>query len=270
MTTEKIIINSQLAEASSYNIDRDGSDTYIYEVIRVIEGRLLFAEEHYNRLARSLAFIRKEMNFSFDDMLRDAHALIAANGLGNDNIKLIVDNFREDGAYDVILMLFHASYPTEEDYRRGVTTALYNAVRLQPQLKIRDKSLRDATDKILKNSDLFELILVDNDNDITEGSRSNIFFIRDCRIYTSPAEDVLLGVTRMKIIEICRENGYEVIEQYINADSVGDYDSAFLSGTSPKVLPIRSIGDLKMDVNNSTLRHIMTLFNEAIERSLAE
>ena len=103
-----------------------------------------------------------------------------------------------------------------------------------------------------------------------------MFFIRGNEVYTSPAEQVLLGVTRRKIIEIIGSMGLDLHEESIPAGDAGSFDAAFISGTSPEVLPIERIRkgligtadrtgrteDIMYDVNNEVLRGIMKRYSE--------
>ena len=57
--------------------------------------------------------------------------------------------------------------------------------------------------------------------------------------------------------------GIAVHEDPIPDSSVADFDAAFISGTSPKVLPIASLGDVTYDVNDPLLRHLMDWYDEA-------
>ena len=106
------------------------------------------------------------------------------------------------------------------------------------------------------------MLLVDRNGQITEGSRSNVFFIKDGEVFTAPAEKVLLGVTRSKIIEIIRSMGVVLHEEAVDAGDIGSFDAAFISGTSPKVLPISSAGETSFDVNEPILRKIMEKYDE--------
>ena len=105
---------------------------------------------------------------------------------------------------------------------------------------------------------------------VTEGSRSNIFFLRGDEVFTTPSEAVLLGVTRQKILEACAAAGIRVTERYTSREEIGTYEAAFVSGTSPKVLPIASAGPVQMDPQHALLRRIMKLYDEICEESLAE
>ena len=132
-----------------------------------------------------------------------------------------------------------------------------------PNIKAMDQELRDRTDEAIRAGGLYEVLLTDRNGCITEGSRSNVFFIRGNDVYTSPSEKVLLGVTRSKVIEIIQEEGFGLHYESVKKDDLASFDAAFISGTSPKVLPISSIGDEKYDVDEPLLRDIMRWYDEA-------
>ena len=52
------------------------------------------------------------------------------------------------------------------------------------------------------------------------------------------------------------------------ASQIGSFDAAFISGTSPKVLPIADFGGVAMDTKQPTLRRIMALYDDVCENSL--
>ena len=177
----------------------------------------------------------------------------------NHNLKLEVDISGHS-----ILYLNPTHYPSEEQYRTGVPTDLFQGERKNPNIKMMDQPLREATDEAIRAHDLYEVILVDGSGQITEGSRSNIFFLKAGEVYTSPLHQVLPGVTRGCIIDIIRSKGIPIHEEPISADQIGAFDAAFISGTSPKVLPIQSIGEFRYDVKDPLLRDIMRWYEEAL------
>ena len=123
-----------------------------------------------------------------------------------------------------------------------------------------DRELRDATNKAIREGDLYEVLLVNRDGIITEGSRSNVFFIKNGEVYTSPTDAVLPGVTRTIIIRIIEEAGIPLHYCAVKQDELSGFDAAFISGTSPKVLPIAYIGDISYDVDDPVLRYIMAKY----------
>lgn len=241
-------------------------DRYIYEVIRIIDGKPLFLEAHFERLAKTLELQGAPGLLTSEDFAQSMSDFIVSERIVNDNVKFILRLDADSVASE--FEHIHKHYPTAEEYADGVPTDLLVAMRDNPHAKIHNQSLRDMSDKMIKDNGLFEVILVDDTGFITEGSRSNIFFVKGKALYTSPADGVLLGVTRQEIIGVCEANGIDVIEAPIKASSIDDFDAAFVSGTSPKVLPISRVGNVVYDVKQDTLRVVMNLFDEHIQQYL--
>lgn len=229
----------------------------VYEVVRVTDGRPVFLEEHYSRLEKSLAAMGRVPEFSCEELRECIADLVSESGIKDHNIKIEAD---VEGFSRLYLSPTH--YPEPEMYRTGVKTDLFRGERRSPNVKMMDRELREATDEVIRKGGLYEVLLVDRNGQITEGSRSNVFFIKDGEVFTAPAEKVLLGVTRSKIIEIIRAMGVTLHEEAVDAGDIGSFDAAFISGTSPKVLPIASAGETSFDVNEPILRKIMEKYDE--------
>ena len=260
----KFMLDGKLYDTSLFDSLYTNTFPSVYEVIRITDGVPLFLEEHFERLSHSLESIGEKTCLSVDRLKGYIITLLKASKVTNNNVKLVINDFKSQPGGHLYLFLIPSSYPTETMYKEGVRTSLFNAVRENPNAKIINQSLRDSVNEYLKENSLFEAILVNKHGQITEGSRSNIFFIKNGSVYTCPANGVLLGVTRQRIIHLCRQNSIEVHEEDINRDSLSQFDAAFISGTSPKVLPIASIGEIKLDCNNECLRKIMVLYNQAV------
>jgi branched-chain amino acid aminotransferase len=85
-----------------------------------------------------------------------------------------------------------------------------------------------------------EAIFLTQDGFIAEGSAENIFLVRHGKLITpDPASDILEGITREVLIELCREElGLEVIERPVGRSELYLCDEAFLCGTGAQVAPI--------------------------------
>ena len=228
----------------------------VYEVVRLTAGEPVFLPEHYQRLERSLASMGKVPLFTCDELRRCIADLVRESGIRNHNIKIEADVSGYSRLY-----LTPTHYPDPEMYEKGVKTDLFFGERRNPNIKMMDRALREATNAAIKENGLYEVLLVDRNGSVTEGSRSNVFFIKNGEVFTAPPDKVLLGVTRSKIIEIIRDLGITLHEDAPAAADIAEYQAAFISGTSPKVLPIASTGETCFDVNDPVLRRIMEKYN---------
>ena len=231
----------------------------VYEVIRLSGGKPQFLKEHYERLERSLGSMGIPVPFTCDTLAGCIDQLAEESGIKDHNIKIEVDISGHSMMY-----LNPTHYPSAELYERGVSTGLFRGERKNPNIKMMDRELRDATNKAIKAGDLYEVLLVNRDGIITEGSRSNVFFIKNGEVYTSPTDAVLPGVTRTMIIRILEEAGIPLHYSAVRQDELAGFDAAFISGTSPKVLPVANVGDIAYDVDDPLLRSIMARYDSLL------
>ena len=168
--------------------------------------------------------------------------------------------------YEKILKIFFIehSYPSSEMYENGVKTILYFGERENPNAKIVNENFREKVNKEIKDKNVYEAILVDKNGYITEGSKSNIFMIKDNKLLTSPVKAVLPGVTRGEIINLAEKLEIEIKEVEYKYSDIDKLDGMFISGTSPKVLPIKSVNNINLDPNNSIIRKLMLEYDNEI------
>ena len=225
-------------------------DQYAYEVIRLINGHALFLDYHYHRLIKSCA-----SNFEFHlppllEIEKAIQDIVDKQSLSQVNIKIMI------GKQIFAIFPIDSNYPSYNEYSEGVPCNLVYDERENPELKIFQAELRKKVDKLKEEARAFESILVNREGLITEGSKSNLFFIKNDVIFTAPDHLVLGGITRLKIIEIIKENHLQLEMKAIPADKLSEYQAAFICGTSPGVLPINKIVNVYFDVQNSILELI--------------
>lgn len=235
----------------------------IYEVIRIIDGVPLFLEEHYERLLNSTEILGSSLNKSLDDIRGRIMEMVKVNNTQDYNIKIVINDL-ETPIPNEYYFFIKSVYPGSEMYISGIETILYEAERSTPQAKVINQSLRDEVDSMLKRSGAYEALLVNSRQEVTEGSRSNAFFIRDGIVYTAPEKDVLSGITRKRIITLCTANNIQVEEAPILTKNLEHFEALFISGTSPKVLPVSKIDGIDYDVSNVTLRRVMNIYDSEI------
>lgn len=253
--------DGHIEPAENYTIDTNEKERIIYEVIRVIDGVPLFFEDHIKRMEDSFRLMNKTFSYKFEKIKEYLSNLIKVNEIINGNIKLTFD-IKTDTMK--VFNIKH-SYPSEELYRTGIKTIFYHGERTNPNAKVVDSRFRSKVIEEIKKSNAFEAILVDNNGYITEGSKSNVFLIKDNTLFTPPLEAVLPGITRGKIISVANSIGINVDESNVRFEELKDFDAAFISGTSPKILPISYVNDIKLNVENELMRNLIKEFDREIE-----
>lgn len=252
------IEDGHLDSIKNFNDDENDKDKIIYEVLRVINGKPLLLKEHLKRLEKSFELMKKKFSYEYEKIGEYLERVICANDKKDGNIK-ITFNIKED-----VMKVFYVkhNYPTDEMYEDGVKTILYHGERVNPNAKVVNREFRKKVNLDIKTKGVFEAILVDKNGHITEGSKSNIFLIKENKLITSNVESVLPGVTRGVIIEIAKKENIKFEERNIKYTEINEMNAMFISGTSPGILPISKVDDINIDVNNEIMRKLMKLYND--------
>ncbi|KAJ6246724.1 d-aminoacid aminotransferase-like plp-dependent enzymes superfamily protein [Anaeramoeba flamelloides] len=86
-----------------------------------------------------------------------------------------------------------------------------------------------------------EILLANKNKELTEGATSNFFIIMNSKIYTSPDNTVLCGITRKLTIKVCKKMGMKIIYKNPKIDKIDQWEEAFITSSSRLVLPIDSV-----------------------------
>lgn len=244
-------------------------DVSFYEVIRTRNGIPLFLDDHLKRLYRGIS-TRYEPDPGLGRKIKAGfEALVRSESFDEINVRITVTYTGYD--YSIHICYIPSSYPSDEMISKGASLILFRAERFYPAVKLLNNRLRMTVDSELKRHKAYEALLVDRDGYITEGSRSNVFFLsEDGVIHTAPDNMVLSGITRQKIIEICAGENLELVFRAVRVNDLHHFRSVFITGTSPMVLPVYSIDKQHYDVGNLVVADIRVLYSAMVSRSIRE
>lgn len=252
---EVFIYDGEIRPVSEFVVSENAGG--VYEVIRVAEGVPLFLEEHLDRFRISARIAHIEMGYSRNDIARLLSQLISRNGIGEGNILLSCKN---------VLKAFFIphKYPHDDWFTTGVRCGVLHAERENPNAKVFQTAVRQKADALMAAEGYYEVLLVDSQGRITEGSRSNVFFIDGDRLVTPPGKEVLLGITRQMVLMLAAKLAVPVSEQDVFLDDIPSHDAAFITGTSPKILPLSGIGQCSYDPRNAVVQKLKLAYNDLI------
>ena len=263
---KKFILNGELQSCESFDNSLIYDGDSIYEVLRMVKGSPVFFDDHMERLSTSARLQRKKMLADASILKKDIINLTKSDRKKEVNLK-IVFNYKKD-SYNYIVYFIGPMYPSEEQYRKGVKGILFYAERKDPGSKVINHKLRSSIFHKLILDGAYEALLVNNNGQITEGSRSNIFFLKNNVLVTAPDDLILNGITRKHILEICRENNIKVRLAYVRAERITDFEAVFMTGTSPMVLPFCCIDDKYFSVRIPVIRKLRDLYFLKAEESI--
>ena len=251
---EKIFLNGEIISSSQATIsvfDRgflfgDG----IYEVMVQLENGLFYKDAHLERLQKNLEKIGIVYNVA--EMDSQLNPLLMASKLENKPCLIYMQVTRgvapRKHSYpkDVppTVMMYALPYSLPYINTKNMHTILCSDNRWL-RCDIKSTSLLGnvmANERAMEgNAD--EAVFVRN-GFITEGSYTNIFFIKSGKVYTHPANQLILdGITRKIVLKLCEELDIPMMEKAIGVDEIDDMDEAFLTGTTTQIASIAKLGD---------------------------
>lgn len=264
---KKFILNGNLESADIFDNSLVYEGDSIYEVIRMIKGSPVFFYDHMDRLETSVRLQKKKMLADTETLKKNITSLSKSEKKKEINLK-IVFNYK-NGEDNYLVYFIEPIYPSGEQYRNGVKGILFYAERKDPESKVINHKLRSSIFHKLILEAGYEAILVNENGVITEGSRSNIFFLKDNTLYTAPDNMILSGITRKHVLDICAENDIPVKMVSLKAANLSDYEAVFMTGTSPMVLPFNSIDDKRFNVRLPLIEKLRELYIARAEESIA-
>jgi branched-chain amino acid aminotransferase len=240
----------------------------IYEVIRIMGGRPLFMAEHLERLSNSGATLGMPVEGLEASVAEGMKQVVIHCDIQDNNLK-IVAGYLENGAFSWVVFPVKSFYPPMDYYEKGVKTVLLQVERENPNAKVINAELSAKVEHLRETSDIFEGLLVDKEGYVTEGSRSNIFFIQGEKLLTPKASHVLLGITRQKLLGIVETLGIAYEETKIEAAQAHHFDACFITGTSIGLLPVSQIDTFRIaSPGNALLKKLQDGYETVVQTSL--
>lgn len=237
----------------------------VYETIRVTRGVPFFLADHLERLMESADILKLEHPFIEDGIADSIAELIVKNKVDTCNLKILLIGAPSKEGAQIFIQCLNPFFPDKKLYREGATCVTYSYERAFPHAKSLNMLQSYLAYRKAKEEGAYDALLLDNDGCITEGTRTNFFCIQGKAIISPPSEKILLGVTRKAILKVARENGFEYDEQPITWGDMMKFDGSFLTSTSSKIIPIRSVDGEELPKSSLALRDLMQLYDQFLD-----
>ncbi len=254
----KYLVNDAVICESEFNKVYILSKENVYEVVRIVNGEILFLEDHIVRLKNSLFLINK--SYDINKVIEGIKTIVKENEIVNGNVKIEI-SFRES---DCDLYIYPISF-YYSDTKIGVDVVTASLERINPRVKSYDGDFKKRTLDIIESKGVYEVIMVNPYGFITEGSRTNVYFVKGKSFFTAPEDMVLSGVTRLKVNKIIEDLGFEIFYESVHIDDIFNFDGCFLTSTSSNVLPVKTINNVGVA---SCGNFYISLVRELFEKNL--
>jgi branched-chain amino acid aminotransferase len=246
----------------------------VFEMTRSFNKEQFKLKEHLKRLYNGIKILRIPLNVSIDELENACYQTIKQNERffkETDEHRLMINISR--GPLSIYNHVFNnkieptvviADFPLKwtvvgmgKLYDTGINAVITSqraipANLLDPKIKNRSRihyQMANIEASQVEGDNNWALLL-DTDGFIAEGTGDNFFIVKDNVVITPEGRNVLRGISRDYVFELCKELNLECVEKNIDPYDVHEADEAFMTGTPFSILPVSSLNGLKIGKKN--------------------
>lgn len=225
----------------------------VYEALRVLGGKVVHLIDHEKRLKESAAMLN--MKLPALNLEESIEKLIQKDNLKDVTMRILVIGGKNPQVFITYQDLL--TYP-DSYYEKGIGVTTYFGERFMPKCKTSNLLLSYLALEDAKSKGAFEALLVDRNNRVLEGTRSNFYMLKDNVIYTAGDEDVLSGVTRISVLKALEEMGIKVVFESPKLSEIESADTLFISSTSMAAMPVSTLNSKPIKCDFDFVKRVTT------------
>src|SRR3989344_1255711 len=215
----------------------------VYDTLRTYHGKISNIDAHLKRLFDSARKVHLEIPLSKSDIRNAVDAVIKVNKIKDKKIKIMVAKGLQKPTVSIIFSGLDAY--GQSIYKKGVSVITTAYQRAVPEIKSMNYlpcilALQEA-----RRKKAFEALLIDNKQNVTEGTFSNIFIVKNQSLMTAK-DHILKGITREIVLKISKKIFRKIILKNPSKTEIYNADEAFLSVTTGEIIPIARIDAKKL------------------------
>ncbi|NQX42359.1 branched-chain amino acid aminotransferase [Pedobacter steynii] len=218
--------------------------------------RIFKIREHFERLKKSAELVNMPFPWDINNLIKQTYKLLELNNLKDAYIRPLVyaaPNMQLVAATDVSIMICAWEWGAYLGNQQ-LKVCISSYERPNPKsTPIEAKVSGNYVNSILatteaKRKGFDEALLLDMNGNIAEAPGANIFIEKNGRLYTPPLGNILAGITRATVIELCRILDIELVEKHLTVKDLKHADSAFFCGTATEIAGIASVDEYQFPI----------------------
>ena len=225
----------------------------VFETLKIVDGKILFLEDHYFRLMSSMRIVRMEipMNFTLE-FIEEQILMLAKNKECENSARVRFTVFRNSGGYYLpetnnisylinVKSLATKSYQfNNSKYEVDLFKDFYITKQILSSIKTTNKLVNITGSIFAKENDLQNCLLMNDSKNVIEALNGNIFMLINNQLITPPiSEGCLNGVMRKQVLEIAKKiENLEVVEAIISPFDLQKADELFVTNVITGIQPI--------------------------------
>jgi branched-chain amino acid aminotransferase len=233
----------------------------VYDALCTFNGYIMELDRHIDRLFRSIQSFHLDMPLSKEECKKIIVKIAEANGDKYQYIKIIVTSglgpnpvMNRQGCKTTVVVFSRPMFflvGRESEYEKGMKTIITSLRRIPAQcLDPKAKNLNYAN-FVLAEHEARSVgadtgIMLDTQGFINEGPGFNIFVVKQGKTYTPPSGNILMGVTRETVFDICQKEGINIIEERLIPYDLYTADEVFVSNSISGVAAVAEVDGRKI------------------------
>ncbi len=228
----------------------------MWEGMRLYDGQWAFFDEHMDRLFNSLKSVSIDLDIGPEDIRDILNRTAAANGMtGDAHCRLMITRGRKAKPFQhpslskwgpTVVAIVEHSKPAEKVQDKGIRLATVPQVRGLPMAQDAKYNSHSKLNCVIaclqaEQAGADEALMLDPHGFVNTTNACNFFIVRRGEVWTSTGDYCMNGVTRQKVIDLCRDNGIVVREKNYSLYEAYGADEAFLTGTFGAQTPVAEI-----------------------------
>jgi branched-chain amino acid aminotransferase len=225
-----------------------------YDVVHVWKGRFFRLDKHIDRFFESAKKLRMPCQISRDELKKILANCVSKGKLESAYVEMIQTRgmspkfVRDPRLATPRVMAFAVPFGwilKQEDFEKGLNVLLTDIKRIPPSSV--DPTIKNYhwMDLVTGMLDAYEkgndtAVLVDENNNITEGPGFNLFCINDSGIFT-PDHGVLEGITRQSVFDLAKELHLPITKKSISVEELYNAEELFATSTAGGIMPITKV-----------------------------
>ena len=277
----KIYINGKFYKRKDAKISVFDSSTMlgdgIWDSLRYHNNNFIFLKEHLDRLYKDAKLIDLKIHLTRKKLSEALIKTIKINKMKTDvHLRIIVSRGIKSTPYQspkvtiskpTIIIIPEYKKPDIKTYKKGLKLVTVKTIRgpinvQNPQINSLSKlnCILACIEANKKNAD--EALMFDINGNIATNNSTHFFFVKNKTVFTSTGKYCVTGITRQKIIDLCKKYKIKVKEKNFKLNEVLNADEAFCTGSFAGIVPVNQINKKKYSLKkNPITKELTNIYN---------
>ncbi len=218
----------------------------VFDYFKILHGKPLFLDDYLDRFYQSAKLMELPVPLSREELEGVVFQLLERNNLEVSGMKLILTGGYSPTGYEPVqpnLLISQQllALPQPAQFQAGIKIITYPYVREMPTAKTINYTMGIRLIRQIKEQGAND-VLYHKEGIVTELPRCNFFIVKRDNTIVTPAENVLAGITRKKVLELASQR-YRAETGVVHLADIAQAKEAFLTSTTKRIIPVVQMND---------------------------